>query len=151
MSDRLRQIEFARHLRRNMTEAERALWRILGRLRPRFTTQYSIGPYTADFACRRARLIVEVDGGHHANGNYDASRTAKLAADGWRVLRYWNNDVLTNTEGVAQDIIKRGNPRLPPGEEFKPVSPRPPRRRKGEEGAPPAPPRSRGGEDSPSR
>jgi very-short-patch-repair endonuclease len=146
VSDRLSRIEFARQLRRNMTDAERALWRILGRLRPRFTTQYSIGPYVADFACRRARLIVEVDGGQHVESEDDVRRTAELDASGWRVLRYWNNDVLTNTEGVVLDIIERGRERLPPDEDFEAVAPRPPRRRKKKEEPPPAPPRSRGGE-----
>lgn len=146
MDERLSRIEFARHLRRNMTDAERALWRIIGRLRPRFTTQYSIGPYVADFACRRARLIVEIDGGQHAGSKSDPQRTADLAASGWRVLRYWNNDVLSNTEGVALDIVTRGTPRLPPGEQFEAVGSRPPRRRKKKEEPPPAPPRSRGGE-----
>ena len=148
MSDRLSRIEFARQMRRNMTDAERALWRMLGRLRPRFTRQYSIGPYVADFACRRARLIVEVDGGQHEGSEQDVRRAAELAASGWRVLRYWNNDVLENSEGVVLDIIERGNARLPPGEEFEAVAPRPPRTRKKEEGPPPAPPRSRGGEEA---
>ena len=147
MTDRLSQVDFARHLRRNMTGAERALWRILPRLRPRFTRQYSIGPYSADFACRCARLIVEIDGGQHADSDGDAGRTADGAVGGWRVLRYWNSDVLTNTEGVVRDITERANPRLPPGEEFHSVSPRPPRKRKKKEEPPPTPPRSRGGED----
>ena len=141
------QVEFARGLRRKSTEAEQALWRSLGRLRPRFTRQYPIGPYVTDFACRRARLIVEVDGGQHAESDHDARRTAGLVASGWQVLRYWNNDVLVNTEGVALDIIVRGNPRLPPGEQFMAVAPRPARKRRKREGPPPAPPRSRGGEN----
>ena len=139
-------IAFARQLRRNMTDAERALWRVLGRLRPRFTTQYSIGPYVADFACRRARLIVEVDGGQHAENAHDARRTAERAASGWRVLRYWNTDVLETAAGVELDIVARGEDRLPPGERFEIVASRPARHRKKEE-PPPAPPRSRGGED----
>ena len=125
----MNQVEFARYLRRNKTDAERSLWRIIARLRPRFTMQYSIGPYVADFVCRRARLIIELDGGQHAESDYDARRTAELIASGWQVLRYWNNDVLTNTEGVAVDIVKRGSARLPPGEQFEFVVPRPPRQR----------------------
>ena len=146
MVDDLAQLEFARGLRRNSTEAEQALWRILGRLRPRFTRQYPIGPYVTDFACRRARLIVEVDGGQHAGSGHDVQLTAELAASGWQVLRYWNNDVRANLEGVALDIIVRGDPRLPPGEQFKTVAPRAARRRREKEVPPPAPPRSRGGE-----
>ena len=145
VDERLNRIEFARHLRRNPTDAERLLWRILGRLRPRFTRQYAIGPYVADFACRRARLVVELDGGQHADSRYDVRRTADLAASGWRLLRYWNSDVMGNSEGVAEDIVAKGNERLPPGERFETAAPRPPRKRKKKE-PPPAPPRSRGGE-----
>lgn len=130
-----------------MTDAERALWPILSALRPRFTRQYPIGPYVADFACRRARLIVEVDGSQHAENRHDARRTADLAALGWRVLRYWNNDVLTNAEGVALDIIARGQDRLPPGERFDAVAPRPSRHRKKKE-PPPTPPRNHGGDEA---
>ena len=74
MDERLNRIEFARHLRRNPTDAERLLWRILGRLRSRFTRQYAIGPYVADFACRCARLVIELDGGQQADSHYDVRR-----------------------------------------------------------------------------
>ena len=90
VNDRLGQIEFARTLRRTATDAERALWRSLSGLRPRFTRQYPIGPYVTDFACRRAPLIVEVDGGQHAESRYDSRRADDLTASGWPVLRYWN-------------------------------------------------------------
>ncbi|TFI57839.1 endonuclease domain-containing protein [Sphingomonas parva] len=147
MDDRLSQTDFARTLRRNASDAERALWRILGKLRPRFTRQYPLGPYVADFACRRARIVVEVDGGQHAENRYDSRRTTNLVASGWRVLRYWNNDVLADADGVVADIIARGDPRLPPGEQFRFVGSRPSRRRREEEeGPPPAPPARAGGE-----
>ena len=129
MTERLTPTEFARELRKNPTDAERALWRILARLRPRFTRQYPIGPYTVDFACRRARLIVEADGGQHLDSKYDATRSAELEACGWQVLRYWDNDALANADGVVLDIIERGKERLPPGEEFKLIASRPPRHR----------------------
>jgi very-short-patch-repair endonuclease len=73
VDDRLSQIEFARHLRRNSTDAERLPWRVIGRLRPRFTRQYLIGPYVADFACRRARLSSSSTA-NHADSVYDIRR-----------------------------------------------------------------------------
>ena len=73
------------------------------------------------------------------------SDAADLAASGWRLLRYWNSDVMGNSEGVAEDIVAKGNERLPPGEWFETAAPRPPRKRNKKE-PPPAPPRSRGGE-----
>lgn len=152
MSDAARLTHFARHLRRNPTDAEFALWHVLSTLRPRFTRQLRIGPYVADFACRRARLIIEVDGGQHAENRRDSARTAELEADGWRVLRFWNNDVLCNTDGVAEAIMDAGNVRLPAGESFAAINsrggrPRKPRTRlPREKGPPPAPPRNRGGE-----
>ncbi|NCP12368.1 MAG: endonuclease domain-containing protein [Sphingomonadales bacterium] len=97
----------ARSLRRCMTDAERALWQALrnrqldGR---KFRRQATVGPYIADFACIAARLIVECDGGQHAMSATDARRTAWLEAQGWRVLRLWNDDILTNLEGVLAVI-----------------------------------------------
>ena len=96
----------ARALRSGATEAERALWRILAPYRPRFTRQLVIGSYIADLACRDARLIVELDGSQHLDTvPYDRKRTAALEADGWRVLRFWNNAVLADPEGAAQVIL----------------------------------------------
>ena len=112
----LDRVHFARALRTNATDAERRLWQALSRYRPRFTRQLPIGPYVADFACRRARLIVEVDGGQHVESAHDARRTAALAADGWQVLRFWNNDVLGNLEGVVAVIVAGVEARLPDGE-----------------------------------
>lgn len=100
----------ARHLRRAMTDAERKLW---WRLRERpvdrthFRRQATIGPYFADFACHRCRLVIEIDGGQHAFGeraSADVARTKFLETRGYRVLRFWNNDVLQNAEGVMQQI-----------------------------------------------
>jgi adenine-specific DNA-methyltransferase len=87
-----------------MTDAERLLWRHL-RLRQasthKFRRQYAIGTYIADFVCIKAGLVVEVDGGQHASSvQHDELRTQTLEKRGYRVLRFWNNDVLTNIEGV---------------------------------------------------
>ena len=97
----------ARGLRRNATEAEKRLWRALREAFPhaRFRRQVPVGPYFADFLSVGARLIVEVDGGQHANAaEYDAARNHFLKQQGYRVLRFWNNDVLANTEGVITQI-----------------------------------------------
>jgi very-short-patch-repair endonuclease len=98
----------ARRLRRDMTDAERRLWsrlrdHQLGGLGSR--RQHAIPPYVVDFACIDARVIVEVDGGQHAESSSDQDRDAYLKHQGWRVLRFWNNDVLANTEGVPQQIL----------------------------------------------
>ncbi|MFY9698020.1 MAG: DUF559 domain-containing protein [Rhodoplanes sp.] len=97
----------ARRLRRSSTDAELKLWRHL-RSRTlcgfKFVRQEAIGPYIVDFVCRERRLIIEVDGGQHATDTRDAVRDAFLAQQGYRVLRFWNNDVLTNTTGVLETI-----------------------------------------------
>jgi len=97
----------ARRLRRDETDAERRLWY---RLRARqiggakFVRQDPIGLYVVDFVCREQRLVVEVDGGQHATDLRDAVRDQWLKDRGYRVLRFWNNDVLANTEGVLEAI-----------------------------------------------
>ena len=98
----------ARNLRQNMTEAERRVWRML-RLRQidgcKFRRQVPIGWYIADFVCHEARLIVEIDGGQHdRSSTAEAERTAFLQGQGYRVLRFWNNEVLENLDGVYQTI-----------------------------------------------
>ena len=100
---------FARRMRREPTEAERKLWWHLRHRLPvegtHFRRQVQIGPYLADFACHRSKLIVEIDGGQHAERTaQDAARTVRLEAEGYRVLRFWNNDVLSNTDGVLTVI-----------------------------------------------
>jgi very-short-patch-repair endonuclease len=91
-----------------MTDAERALWRILrsrqlvGR---KFRRQRPVGRYVADFACMEAKLIVEVDGGQHVDNQYDEERSAWLRSMGYEVIRFWNPDVLSNAEGVAETIL----------------------------------------------
>lgn len=91
----------ARDLRKKMTDAERALWRML-KLSFRdyhFRKQVPIRHYIADFASHRAKLVIEVDGGQH-NLDVDAVRTKIIEAEGYRVLRFWNNEVLRNPDGV---------------------------------------------------
>ena len=102
--------DYARGLRRRQTDAERRLWarlrdrRLLG---VRFARQVPIGPYIVDFCCREQRLIVELDGGQHATrADYDAGRTALLEGLGYRVLRFWDNEALRNTDGVLQRIAQ---------------------------------------------
>ena len=96
----------ARQLRRNRTLAEHMLWRQL-RYRAcagyKFRFQHAIPPYVVDFVCLERQLIVEVDGGQH-DSKRDRPRTKFLESRGFRVLRFWNNDVLENLEGVFQII-----------------------------------------------
>jgi len=106
------QMLFVRNLRREQTEAEKVLW---ARFRSRqvegvkFRRQQPIGPYIVDFASFERKLIVEIDGGQHNEKEArekDEERTAWLEERGYRVLRFWNNDVLMNTEGVVERIRK---------------------------------------------
>jgi very-short-patch-repair endonuclease len=92
----------ARALRRQMTEAERRLWRGLRdrRVAYKFRRQVPVGPYVLDFVCFEKRLVVEVDGGQHLDRRKDVVRDKWLWAQGFRVLRFWNRDVLAKTRGV---------------------------------------------------
>jgi len=106
-------VDRARDLRRNATDAEKHLWRALRQVFPqtKFRRQVPHGPYFADFLSFNAKLVVEVDGGQHADATeYDATRTRYLEAQGYRVLRFWNNDVLTNTDGVLTVISESLSP-----------------------------------------
>jgi very-short-patch-repair endonuclease len=98
----------ARSLRQNMTEAERRLWQILRSHQMKgykFRRQVPIGRYVADFVCHEARLIVEIDGGQHDRSSCrEAARTEFLQNEGYRILRFWNNDVVANLDGVHQTI-----------------------------------------------
>jgi very-short-patch-repair endonuclease len=80
---------------------------MISRLRPKFTRQLPIGPYFADFACRQAKLIVELDGGQHAESQSDKRRDAFLAQEGWTILRVWNNELDENPDGVFEAIVNR--------------------------------------------
>jgi very-short-patch-repair endonuclease len=114
--------ERARESRRHPTTAEALLWRLLRNRRfagNKFRRQHPIGPFVADFACVELRLVIEADGGQHAESAYDDWRTACLEAEGWRVIRFWNNDVLHNTSGViemlsAEIALCRGRHPHPP-------------------------------------
>ena len=99
----------ARTLRRESTDAERRLWAALRDRRlagHRFRRQHPVGGFILDFACTKHRLAIEADGGQHVDGASDERRTAALRKEGWRVLRFWNNDILTNTEGVILTILE---------------------------------------------
>jgi very-short-patch-repair endonuclease len=98
----------AKALRRRMTDAERRLWYYLRAHRFEglgFRRQAPVGPYVADFLCEQLRIIVEVDGGQHSERTLeDQQRTAWLNARGYRVVRFWNNDVMGNMEGVWEAL-----------------------------------------------
>ena len=109
----------ARDLRRNPTDAEKRLWLALRQTLPaaKFRRQVPVTPYFADFLSFAARLIVELDGGQHADAEaqaYDARRTAFLERKGYKVLRFWSTDVMQNLQGVLEAIAQ--NLPLPPGE-----------------------------------
>ena len=99
----------AKSLRRHDTAAEAHLWNALRARRLdglKWKRQVPFGPYILDFLCRDARLVVEVDGGQHAEQvAYDARRTAWLERAGFRVVRFWNSEVLTNRDGVCLSIL----------------------------------------------
>jgi very-short-patch-repair endonuclease len=147
----------ARCLRRDMTEAEKRLWRELRELGlpKRFRRQHPIGKYIVDFACPAAKLAIELDGGQHATSrDADDLRTREIAQHSYRVIRFWNMDVTENLPGVVQvirqeleislsapgggegrgevgDRVREGNP------------PHPPHRLR--DGSPPSPPPGRRG------
>jgi len=103
---------FMRHLRHNRTEAEQLLWRYLanaalrkGQRGMRFKQQVSIGPYFADFLCKKKRLVVEVDGGYHdSQKEYDQSRDDFMTTHGYLVLRFKNDEVMADIQSVLSNI-----------------------------------------------
>jgi very-short-patch-repair endonuclease len=115
----------ARKLRVASTDAERILWvhlrnRHLGGYR--FVRQYPIGPYFADFACRDAMLVVEVDGGQHSDSSSDIARDRLFNEVGYGVLRYWNTDVTRNLNGVLETLLLTLEGRPSPGLRFAPAT-----------------------------
>ncbi|MBP6362276.1 MAG: endonuclease domain-containing protein [Novosphingobium sp.] len=98
----------AQNLRREPTDAAKRLWSRLRakQLGVQFTREFPIGGAIADFACRRAKLVIEVDGGQHADSSTDEVRTRMIESYGYQVIRFWNNDVLQNTDGVVLRITE---------------------------------------------
>jgi len=100
----VQQIERARDLRRDSSKAERICWELLRAHRMsgiKFRRQHPIGRYFADFACVSQKLVIEVDGDHHADQvEADARRTAGMEREGWRVVRFAANEVVANREGI---------------------------------------------------
>jgi very-short-patch-repair endonuclease len=98
--------DFARTLRSDMTEAEKRLWYHLRQkhIGARFRRQVPIASYVVDFLCIEAKLVVEVDGSQHLESQHDITRDAVLIAHGYRVLRFWNHDVLDRTQSVLEAI-----------------------------------------------
>jgi very-short-patch-repair endonuclease len=94
-------------LRRDATEAEKKVWQHLRQppfKQHRFRRQATIGPYFSDFASHQLRIVIEVDGGQHSDSTSDEARTRYLEANGYRVLRFWNNEVCENISGVLLEI-----------------------------------------------
>jgi len=106
--------KFQKKLRVHQTDAENTLWHHLRDRRFhawKFRRQHIFENYIVDFVCLEQKLIIEVDGGQHAHQEaYDAQRTRYLESCGFTVMRFWNNDVLTNTEGVLEEILNAPHP-----------------------------------------
>lgn len=95
----------ARALRTGATEAERLVWLRVRTYHPRFTRQLVVGRYIVDLACRGVKLAVEFDGSLHAGSTADVTRTQFLESRGWRVIRFWNSDVVDNPDGITAVIL----------------------------------------------
>ncbi len=106
------QKENARYLRKNMTPQERKVWDVIRNRQfygYRFLRQYVIGVYIVDFICREKKLIIEIDGGQHnepKNLEYDKQRFLYLESKGYRIIRFWNNEIDNNLTGVYQQLQK---------------------------------------------
>ena len=97
----------ARQLRRAQTDAEKRLWYRLNNRQLagcKFVRQEPIGPYFADFVCREHRIVIELDGSQHAESEYDRVRDAFMTERGYRVMRFWNNEIMTNLDGIVETI-----------------------------------------------
>jgi len=128
-----------------MTDAERRLWATLRGRRLqgyKFRRQHPLGPFVLDFVCIEHRLVIEADGGQHADNKADQRRTAWLENHGWRVIRFWNNEILSNTDGVAETILRALSPEDPWLEGRGRQPPSPSHRKRG--GSLPLPLRGRG-------
>ena len=108
-----------RDLRRDHTDAEKILWQKLRNRQlygMKFFRQYSVGPYALDFHCPKSKLAIELDGGQHAEEDrreYDEHRSEYLKAHGIEVMRFWNNEVMRNMDGVLSRIEERLTPSIP--------------------------------------
>ncbi|MBK1885456.1 endonuclease domain-containing protein [Marinobacter sp. DY40_1A1] len=103
----MNQAQFAKHLRQNMTDAEKLLWFHLRAYRlngKRFRRQQPLGPYIVDFVHFGSRVIVEADGGQHNDSESDKERDAWLRSQGFKVLRFWNHEILTQVDVVLSVI-----------------------------------------------
>ena len=105
---RKRLTTLAQKRRRDPTEAEERLWSHLRakQMGVQFTREFPIGSYITDIACRSAKLVIELDGGQHAESETDIERTREIEAHGYTVIRFWNNEVLSNTDGVLTVIAQ---------------------------------------------
>lgn len=104
----MQQTKFAKALRQNMTDAEQLLWRHLRAHRlngQKFRRQQPIGSYVVDFVHLGSKLIVEADGGQHNQSESDAVRDEWLTSQGFKIMRFWNNDILSNTDAVLTAIL----------------------------------------------
>lgn len=101
-----------RKLRNNLTDAEKYLWYVLRmkNLGVKFRRQALVGNYIVDFVCYDKKLIIEIDGGQHVNNQTDGIRDFWLKSQGFKVLRFWNNEVLENRDGVLEKIMQGLNP-----------------------------------------
>jgi very-short-patch-repair endonuclease len=107
-SPRLR--TFARDMRKEPTDAEAKMWRLLRDRRlagHKFRRQAPFQTYILDFVCFEKRLVIEIDGSQHANSTSDPARDRKLSAEGFQIARYWNNDVLQQPTSVLEDVYAR--------------------------------------------
>jgi very-short-patch-repair endonuclease len=120
--------ERARALRKNLTDAERLLWSKLRNRRfagVKFRRQVPLGPFIADFACFERRLILELDGGQHAQQQeYDAARTRWLEQNGFRVVRFWNHELFEDGDAV-EELIWRRLQEVPESDPGQPLTPDP--------------------------
>ena len=117
--------QFARKLRRNSTDAERAVWGLLRDRRlggHKFRRQVALGPYIVDFVCFDQKIVVEVDGGQHQDRlRQDQARSEWLESQGFTVLRFWNNEVIGNQDGVAHLILTALEQGISPSPQPSPV------------------------------
>ena len=105
----------ARILRKNPTDAEKYLWYVLkqNNLKNKFRRQAQIGRYIVDFVCFECKLVIELDGSQHFQNPADVIRDKWLASQGFKVLRFWNNDVLKNRDGIVGKILENLDSPLP--------------------------------------